>query len=141
MWVFLYPRIKSISYNLSRGQMFLIFVLLISIFQTSVTMYSLVNKESQHMFCNLFFAQETVSEWKEELLAGLEEMAREQVALLALDWKTGRGVTWPVVMLMERKRQSVWEGRGVTGQLPERCEGVRAGAGEGVSLLRRRAPG
>lgn len=50
-------------------------------------MYSLVNKESQHMFCNLFFAQETVSEWKEELLAGLEEMAREQVALLALDWK------------------------------------------------------
>lgn len=78
MWVFLYPRIKSISYDLSGGQMFLIFVLLISIFQTSVTMYSLVNKESQYMFCNLFFAQETISEWKEELLAGLEKTARDR---------------------------------------------------------------
>lgn len=58
--------------------MFLIFVLLISIFQTSVTMYFLVNKENQYMFCNLFFAQETVSEWKEELLAGLEETARDR---------------------------------------------------------------
>lgn len=78
MWFSLYLRIKRISYNLSGGQMFLIFVLLISIFQTSVTMYSLVDKESQYMFCNLFFAQETVSEWKEGLLAGLEETARDR---------------------------------------------------------------
>lgn len=58
--------------------MFLIFVLLISIFHISVTMYSLVAKECQRMFCNLFFTQETVFEWKERLLAGLEETARDR---------------------------------------------------------------
>lgn len=78
MWVFLYPRIKNISYNLSGGQMFLIFVLLLSVFQISVTMYSLVNKESLHMFCNLFFTQETVSGWKEGFLAGLKDTARDR---------------------------------------------------------------
>lgn len=45
--------------------MFLIFVLLMSIFQISVTLYSLVNKESQDMFCNLFFTKEALCEWKE----------------------------------------------------------------------------
>lgn len=49
-----------------------------------------------------------------------------------------RGVTWPEVMLMERKRQNIKEGRRVTGRLPGRCEGVRARTGEGVSLLPRR---
>lgn len=55
MWVSVCTRpINSIRYDLSRGQMFLIFMLLMSIFQISVTLYSLVNKESQDMFCNLF---------------------------------------------------------------------------------------
>lgn len=85
MWVFLYPKIiNSISYDL-RGQMFLSFILLISIIQISMTVYSLVNKESQYMFCNLFFTQEAISEWKERLSAGLEGDGRGQAALLALD--------------------------------------------------------
>lgn len=66
--------------------MFLIFILLMSIFQISMTVYSLVNKESQYMFCNLFFTKEAVCGWKEKLSAGLEEgSSRRQVALLAFE--------------------------------------------------------
>lgn len=68
-------------------------------------------------------------------------MAREQVALLALDWKHW---AWCYVASGDFNGEKEAERMGRKGgdwPLPERCEGVRAGAGEGVSLLRRRAPG
>lgn len=136
MWVFLYPKIiNSISYDL-RGQMFLSFILLISIIQISMTVYSLVNKESQYMFCNLFFTQEAISEWKERLSAGLEGDGRGQAALLALDWK--RWVWCHLANGNVNRQKRGW--KRVTGRLPERGEGVRPRASEGASFLQRRAP-
>lgn len=70
--------------GVGRGEMFLIFMLLMSIFQISMTLYSLVNKESQYMFGNLFFTKEAVCEWKDRLLAELEAGRQRGDRLLCL---------------------------------------------------------
>lgn len=63
--------------------MFLIFLLLMSIFQISMTLHSLVNKESQYMFYNLFFTKEAVCEWKDRLLAELEAGQQQETGCFA----------------------------------------------------------